>query len=259
MDIAHPPGSTRRDEDVFADDIRRALAGTPRERLAELSAALWKSYDAGVIPADEAQRLAEEIEARKAVLPAPPAPRRAGSRARTPASVERRRRWAGGGWMPPDLACRFTLAEVAALSVIAAEIAQRGRCELPIGAVAGRAGCCETIVKRALREARRLGLLTVIERRVAAFRNLPNVISLASASWSTWVRFRARKLRQGSGGTFAPPPESSSFQSTANGSRAEPGLACRWAERTVTTLPGPRPPGRSGSPPPWRGQRGPVC
>jgi len=37
--------------------------------------------------------------------------------------MEQRRRWASSGAMPPALASRFTLAEQAVLSVVAAEVA----------------------------------------------------------------------------------------------------------------------------------------
>ena len=48
---------------MFADDIRRALPGTPRERLAELSAAVWKGFACGAVSEGDAQALAEEIAA----------------------------------------------------------------------------------------------------------------------------------------------------------------------------------------------------
>lgn len=61
---------------VFADDIRRALQGTPRERLAELAAAVWKGFACGALQEGEAQALAEEIAARKIVPPKPATPRK---------------------------------------------------------------------------------------------------------------------------------------------------------------------------------------
>lgn len=243
---------------MFAEHVRRAIAATPRTGLDALVKDVWRAYGAGELSDTEAGELCEAIAARRAPRAAPAPRRSTGSRPRSPASVERRRRWAGGGWVPPEVACRFTAAEVACLSVVAAEIALRGRCELPIGAVAGRAGCCETVAKRAVREARRLGLLCVVERRVAAFRNLPNLVTISSASWSTWIRFRARKLGQGGGGTSVPPPESSSFSSLSSGTPAARDRACRKAGGTGNALPGPRPPalgrstiGRRGAP--WGG------
>ncbi len=113
---------------MFSENFRRAIAAASRTGLADLSAALWRSYAAGAIPEEEAQQLAELIEARKVVSAqvAPKLRRRVGSRPRTPASLQRRRSWAAAGWLPPNLAAQFTPGEAAAMSIIVAEVAQRG-------------------------------------------------------------------------------------------------------------------------------------
>ena len=87
----------------------------------------------------------------------------------------------------------------ATLSFVVAEIAKHGRCELPIGAIAARAACCATVVRNALRQARRLGLVDVEARRVAYDRNRSNVVRIVSAEWSTWLRMRSRKADRGGG------------------------------------------------------------
>ncbi len=126
---------------MFAEQIRAALTGTPRGRLTELAAAVWKGFACGAIAEADAQQLADEIHARKVIPPTPAAPRKpVGSRPRSPAHMERRRRWTGSGWLPPQLACRFTMAETAVLSTIAAEVARRGLCRLTIGHIAAMAG-----------------------------------------------------------------------------------------------------------------------
>ena len=187
---------------MFVEEIRRAVQACQRGRLPELSAAVWKGFAAGAVSEDEAQGLAELIEARKAagLIQMDEAPRRrVGSRPRSPASLDRRRAWTGSGWMPPAIAARFTMGEAAAVGVIVAEIANRGRCELPIGAIAARAGVCATIVRNALRQARTLGLLHVEERRIARDRNRSNVVTIVSRELELWVRTRARVERQGGG------------------------------------------------------------
>ena len=185
---------------MFAEEIRRAVQATPRHRLAELSAAVWKSYAAGAIPEDEAQRLAELIEARKVVPQmGATAPRRVGSRPRSSASMERRRSWAAGSWMPPSMAAGFTQAENAALAVIIREIASTGSCEHPAATIAGRAGVSTSSVRNAVREARRRGILCVQERRIRYDRNGPNLITIASKELALWVRTRSRVERQGGG------------------------------------------------------------
>ena len=183
---------------MFVEEIRRAVQACQRGRLPELSAAVWKSFAAGAVSEDEAQGLAELIETRKAaglIHLGETSRQRVGSRPRSSASLKRRRSWAASSWLPPRLAAQFTQAEAAALGVVLSEIALRGRCELCHGAVAGRAGMSVASVKRALTQARRLGLLHIEERRVSRFRNLPNAVTIASAELSTWVATRARGLR----------------------------------------------------------------
>ena len=100
-----------------AIDDARSLA-----RLNDLSSTIWKGLAAGALGDEEAQRFAEQIHARKAVIKAAaePVERVLGSQGRFPlrkpqrppvrsVAVERRRRLAYSGPLPPILACRFTL------------------------------------------------------------------------------------------------------------------------------------------------------
>ncbi len=178
---------------MFVEQLRRAVEASPRSELAKVSALLWKAYAAGQVSEAEASDLSEAIELRKALPTAPkPIQQRFGSRPKTPASLERRRRWASAGALPPALASRFALAEQAVLAVVAAEHQKHGACTLPIGKVAALAGVSETTVRNAIREARRLGFLQVEERRVSAWRNLPNRLTITSREWLSWLRMRAR-------------------------------------------------------------------
>ena len=111
--------------------------------------------------------------------------------------MERRRRWAASGALPPALACRFTTAETAVLAVIAAENRKRGDCRLTNKEVADVAGVSITSVKNALRAARTLNLLAIEERRLSAFRNASNVVRIVDPSWRAW-------LRLGGGGKSVP-------------------------------------------------------
>src|SRR3954452_8387216 len=112
---------------MFVEQLRRAVEASPRLELTKVSALLWKAFAAGQVSEAEASALSEAIEARRA-LPAisGPAQRRLGSRPRSGASMERRRRWASSGWLPPPLASRFTLAEQAVLAVVSAEVVRHG-------------------------------------------------------------------------------------------------------------------------------------
>src|SRR3954470_20507540 len=97
---------------MFHDQLRRAIEAAPRVALTKLSALLWKACAAGQVSEAEAAALSEAIGLRRALPPVRgPPQRRLGSRPRSPASMESRRRWAARGALPPQLACRFTLGE----------------------------------------------------------------------------------------------------------------------------------------------------
>src|SRR4051812_40881762 len=176
---------------MFHDRLRAAIAAAPRTELSGVGQLLWRAFSVSHITEAEASALSEAIELRRA-LPPPqkPVQRRLGSRPRTPASLERRRGWAASGAMPPQLASGFTLAETAVLAVIAAEVRRHGACTLTVGHVAALAGVCGQTVRNALKAAQALGLVHVEERRVAAFRNKPNRVTIISREWLAWLRLR---------------------------------------------------------------------
>src|SRR5215216_4127811 len=197
---------------MFAEQLRRAVEASPRVELAKVSGLLWRAYAAGQVTEEQASELSDRLEARKAI-PAPqrPAQRRVGSRPRSGASMERRRRWAASGLLPPALAARFTLAEVAVLAVIAAEHVRHGRCTLVLEHIAALAGVCRKTVKNALREAHRHGLLGIEERRLSAWSNAPNVVTITSREWGAWLRMR----QKGVGSRQEPPRIQESTKGTA--------------------------------------------
>ena len=201
----------------YADAIRRQAEDAPRAALPAVTKALWTAFTAGQVTEAEAESIAALVEIRltpatdragstrngsgqtanggtEGVQDRQNKPRRAsvGSRPRTDASMERRRRWAASGRLPPGLAARFTLAEQSVLALVAAETARRGDCRLAVPHLAAIAGVAETTVRNAIREAKKLGLVTVEERRVTGFRNLPNIVRIVSPEWTAWLRM-ARK------------------------------------------------------------------
>jgi hypothetical protein len=211
---------------MFADEIRRAIEAASRIALPSVTALLWRAYGEGKVTEAEAEALSGLIELRQVgspdrgnqnlpssqvyvlrqaeitpeagaspgegmvISPIPLGGRRTsvGSRPRTDASMERRRRWAASGRLPPALAARFTLAEQAVLALVAAETTRRGDCRLAVGHLAAIVGVAETTVRNAIREARTLGLLTVEERRLTGFRNDTNVLRIVSPEWTAWLR-----------------------------------------------------------------------
>lgn len=171
---------------MFVEEIRRAIEASPRCQLPEVAALLWRAFGAGQVTEAEAEALSASIDTRRA-LPAVAPIKRSGTRPRSSSSIERRRRWAASGTLPPRLAARFTLAEQAVLAVIGGEIVKQGRCTLFVGHIAALAGVSETSVRNTLRQARGLGLIAVEIRRVTAWRNDSNVVTIVSSEWSAWL------------------------------------------------------------------------
>jgi len=111
------------------------------------------------------------------------------------ASLERRRRQAMSGAVPAPIAARFTLGELAVLSVIARQCQRGGVWVLPIDAIAALAGVSRTTTQNALRQARARGLVEARERRRRGLPSLTNIIKVTDKSWSAWL-----KLNGGGGG-----------------------------------------------------------
>ncbi|WP_393958844.1 transcriptional regulator [Methylorubrum sp. POS3] len=170
-------------------------------KLPELAAVLWRAYGEGQVTEAEAESLSALIELKR-IPPEKPvaAPRRpVGSRPRSDASMERRRRWAASGRLPPAIAAQFTLAEQAVLSVVTVETVKRGDCRLTHDHIAALAGVSRSTVKATLRRARDLGLVTIEERRSTAWRNLPNIARVVSREWQAWMRLVRREPTGGGG------------------------------------------------------------
>ena len=92
------------------------------------------------------------------------------------------------GVVPAKIAASFTMAELAVLTVIARQCQRAGVCTLHIDALAALAGCCRTVVKNAIRQARLLGLILVKERRVPGLPSLTNVVRIVSKDWIGWLK-----------------------------------------------------------------------
>lgn len=215
---------------MLANQLAEAIRCAPLRTLDDLSRDIWRAMAAGMLSDEDAQRLAEAVEVRRSAQRCaeaphhskpsggtlgrpwtyfpPKRPQRSPDRAR---SVERRRTLAASAPMPPTLACRFTTGEVAALAVVAAEHGTVGRCILTIPEIAARAGVSATTVRNAVREAARLGLLTVQERRQHCAPNLPNVVRLISREWVAWI---ARRLKRKGGCKNPKPTDSQGFRAS---------------------------------------------
>src|SRR3954463_16649219 len=178
-------------------------------RLDHLSRSIWQSLAAGAVADEDAQALAERLHARRSVLrgdlkpvgirfgrPSIFPPRRLQRAPKRPVAIARRRHLAASGPMPPALACKFTVSELAVLRIIGDEVRQHGLCDRCVNEIAARAGVCRRMVQNAIREAARLGLLTIEERRREGRRNLPNVIRIVSKEWTSWLARGGRSSPQ---------------------------------------------------------------
>src|SRR4051794_3245279 len=182
----------------FCNQMAAAIDGARTlTRLDHLSRSIWQGLAAGAVGDDDAQSLAERLHARRSLIRGdlqpvgiPPAgrasifpPKRLQRAPKRPVAIARRRHLAASGPMPPSLACKFTVSELAVLRIIGDEVRQHGQCARCVDEIAARAGVCRRTVQNALREAARLGLLTIEERRREGRRNLPNVIRIVAKEW----------------------------------------------------------------------------
>src|SRR3954447_11663678 len=207
----------------FCDQMAAAIDGARTlTRLDHLSRSIWQGLAAGAVGDDDAQSLAERLHARRSALrgetkpvgipPGRPSifsPKRRQRAPQRPVAIARRRHLAASGPMPPALACKFTVSERAVLRSIGDEVRQHGLCDRCVDEIAARAGVCRRMVQNAIREAARLGLLTIEERRRDGRRNLPNVIRIVAKAWTVWLTRGGRSGR--------PPAEP----------KADPRLGCK--------------------------------
>lgn len=195
---------------MFNDQIEAAIPHASPTALGELSSALWKAHAAGGLLDDEAQRLAELIHARQTVAKtlretvgrtAHPVgafafpPRKVQPPPVRSEAIEKRRRLAATGPMPPALAARFTTSEAAVMRIVGDECRDHGRCDLPLDAIAARAGVRRTTTQNALRLAKRIGMVEIEERRRKGAKNLPNVVKIVDREWRHWLA-RGPKARE---------------------------------------------------------------
>jgi hypothetical protein len=189
---------------MHVEDMAEAIGRAQGTALDAVTRALWAAVATGQIDEAQALRLSEAIDARRmlsrgvqaaagGLLSVGHISRRKLQRPpdRTEA-LERCRRWAAAGRMPPAIACKFTHGEQAALAVIALEVTKRKACDMAISAIAALAGVSESTVKRAIRQARALGLLTVQERRLSRYRNDTNIVHIISKAWLSWLDLRGK-------------------------------------------------------------------
>jgi hypothetical protein len=187
---------------MFAEQMASAINDARTlARLDDLSKAIWQGWGTNAVTDDQAQELASLIHARRLVVrgevkpvgipPGRPSifpPRRLQRAPVRPVAIARRRHLAASGPMPPSLACKFTVGELAALRIVTDEVREKGHCDRTIAEIAARAGIGRTTAQNAMRAAAAMGLLTVQERRREGQKNLPNVVRIVSREWQQWIK-----------------------------------------------------------------------
>lgn len=197
---------------MFADQITDAIGRASLAGCDVLARDIWRGYAAGVIADDQTEALSAALEGRRRALRggvvqlttqlhkplwSPPTrfpPRRVQVSPDRRASIQRRRHLAASGPMPPALAAKFTVSELAVLRVVADEVTEKGVCSRTLAELSARAGCCRSTAQNALRAAAKAGLITIEERRRRAQKNLPNLIRITSAEWLAWLARGERRI-----------------------------------------------------------------
>jgi hypothetical protein len=197
---------------MFINALADAIDAAHPKQFDYLSRQLWQAHAAGHIPDQDAQTLAERLHGRRCdsgvaqgalfrlASSATPAKGQTAPRAflRTPeskspdrrCSIERRRRLAASGPMPPTLACQYTVGELAVLRIVGDEIHSKGTCDRSLNEIAARAGVCRKLAQLTLRLAARDGLVTIERRPRPGRKNLSNVVRIIAQVWVTWLRHR---------------------------------------------------------------------
>lgn len=171
-----------------------AIAAAPRCRLDDMARAVWSALAGDQITEHDAERLSGAIEARRAETALKHSKRQKPASeplkpAQRQAAIERRRRQAASGALPPSIAASFTVGEQAVLAVIARAARQQrgGPLQWFTDKIAALAGVSRSTARNAIRKARALGFLHVTEQRVMWWRNAANKITIAAAAWRSWL------------------------------------------------------------------------
>ncbi len=111
-------------------------------------------------------------------------------------SYERRHRLAFSGVMPGYMAAKFTVGEMACFRILVDEVKIRGFCDLSLDEIAARAGTCRKTAQRAMHNAKREDLVSILERPRPGLKHFPNVVRIISKEWLSWINHAVRPRLQ---------------------------------------------------------------
>jgi len=181
--------------------LARLLAAGTHQQVDECAKAAWVLNGEGLIADAEMEYLAPVIEhRRKSIGAGVPSSRARGCLRHCRPAIPlqkraacwlRRRGLAKDCIIPTSLAQAFTVSKLAVLSVIARAVMERGQSTMSLPEIAARAGVGCTTARYAIRDAARMGLISVSENRVNGFWNRPNTIRIICGRWRRWLEARA--------------------------------------------------------------------
>lgn len=177
---------------VDMEGFRRAIAVAPVDGLHLIEKTIWGACAYEGMTEAQVEELVALIKLRQIVQAPQPRLSRSGSKPRSSESMVRRRQLSSTGEIPTGISGRFTQGERAVLTVIGREVGRGGDCRLCHEKLGALAGVSKTTVKRAIREAVRLGLITVEQRRTGHRRNDPSIIRIVSAEWLAGLRLSSK-------------------------------------------------------------------
>lgn len=188
--------------------LARLLAARTLNQIDECAKSAWILNGEGLVGDHEMEYLAPIIEhQRKAIRSEHPFRRQHGDRLplaaarldhRRPSIPEdkraaawrRRRALAKDCVIPTSVAVRFTISKLAVLSVIARAVMVGGKSNMSLPEIAARAGVGCTTARYAIRDALRMGLISVSENRTNGHWSRPNTIRIVCGRWLRWLKGR---------------------------------------------------------------------
>ena len=120
-------------------------------------------------------------------------PKRRVLRERTSERWQRKNRLGMSSPLPFYLERDFTVGQLAVVRIIADDVFSKGRCTCTMLELADRAGVSLSWAKQALRIAKVLGLLAIEERPQWRAKHKPNIITIISDDWLTWIKRAPRR------------------------------------------------------------------
>jgi hypothetical protein len=151
---------------------------------------LTQAYAQGTAPTQRASTGPRAVLTRMASTLISAIPRKRRTSEEREKERRRKRALSSPGEIPGHLAQEFTEGEKSVLVVIARQFMKHGFCDFYVEQIGRLAGVRTTTVQNAIRRAKGLGLLSVLERRRPGRKSETNIVRISCAHWVEWLRVR---------------------------------------------------------------------